>query len=110
MRLGTVELVCEAHGLAADTPVIAAIRPENIVVHEGKDEPDNSFSVQVGWMEFLGSFFRTTLKSTTLGNAELLADFSINLVRRTGVGEGDEMTVSVARDRIRVYPEESAHG
>ena len=109
VRLGTVELACEAHGLASGTAVTAAVRPENIVVHEGDDEPDNGFPVQVGWMEFLGSFFRAKLKSETLGDSELLADFSINLVRRTGIGEGDEVTVSVARDRIRVYPEEPDH-
>jgi iron(III) transport system ATP-binding protein len=40
----------------------------------------------------------------------LEADFSINLVRRTGVKSGDRITVSLPHDRIRIFPPRNAHG
>ena len=61
-------------------------------------------------MEFLGSFYRADLTSEQMGEARLRADLSINLVRRQGIGEGDELIVVLPRERIRIYPGSSVHG
>ena len=82
-------------------------RPENIVVQEtaGGARPENGLDVRVGWMEFLGSFFRAELEAGALGAGRtLVADFSVNLVGRTGLREGASATVALPRERLRVYP------
>ena len=104
---GGVELACPpVDGLARGSGVTVAVRPENIVVQEGGGaRPENGLDVRVGWMEFLGSFFRAELEAEALGGGyRLVADFSVNLVGRTGLREGAAATVALPRERLRVYP------
>ena len=60
-------------------------------------------AVAVDEVEFLGSFVRADIRSGALGNAILRADLSINLVRRMDIDEGSAITVSLPKERIRVY-------
>ncbi|MGH6945160.1 MAG: putative 2-aminoethylphosphonate ABC transporter ATP-binding protein [Geminicoccaceae bacterium] len=110
VRLGEVELACKANGFAAGERVTVAVRPEGIIVNEGGAPPENSFAAKVGWMEFLGHFFRADLETDALGSNRLVADFSINMVGRTGVAEGSAVTLVVPSERIRVYPETASRG
>src|SRR6267378_570557 len=61
VRLGQVELGCEADGLAPGTPVMLAIRPEDIVVQDVRATEANALTVRVDALAFLGSFFRADL-------------------------------------------------
>jgi iron(III) transport system ATP-binding protein len=56
-------------------------------------------------MEFLGSFYRTRLRGEKLGEEELIADFSVNAVRRLGLTEGGALTVELPADRLLVFPQ-----
>ncbi|WP_373090135.1 putative 2-aminoethylphosphonate ABC transporter ATP-binding protein, partial [Sneathiella sp.] len=92
VKIGAKTFVCTGHEFPAKANVIAAVRPEDIVPHgpgarsEGAldevVEPENAFECKINEMEFLGSFWRARLTSDALGDLELIADFSINAVRR----------------------------
>ena len=55
-------------------------------------------------MEFLGSFWRITLISDALGNENLIADMSINAVRRMNIAIGESIVVELPAERIWVFP------
>ena len=55
-------------------------------------------------MEFLGSFWRVSLRSDALGDNRLLADMSINVVRHMEVDTGSTIEVELPADRLWVFP------
>lgn len=102
-KLGKVTLETDTSDFAKGDDIIVAMRPESIVVVEGKAKPKNVVPVVVKEMEFLGSFYRATLLSKEMGNLEFQADFSINMIRRTGIELGDATKICVPADSILVY-------
>lgn len=104
VRLGNLDLACDADGIAEGATVTVAVRPEDILVQGVEGEEENAFEAQVESMEFLGSFYRADLSSAALGDNLLRADVSINLVRRMKLAPGDSVPVVAPRERIRVYP------
>jgi iron(III) transport system ATP-binding protein len=109
VRLGRVELGCEADGFAPGTPVTLAIRPEDIVVQDVREGEPNTLAARVEAMVFLGSFFRAELVGDSLGEARLRADLSVDVVRRLGIAENHALPVRLPKDRIRIYPGGTAH-
>ncbi|MEH6526384.1 MAG: putative 2-aminoethylphosphonate ABC transporter ATP-binding protein [Sneathiella sp.] len=113
VRIGDLAVRCSDHGFTAGQSVVAAIRPEDIIPHgpgarsEGAvdkiAEPDNAVNVQISEMEFLGSFWRTRLKAGNLGGAELIADFSINAVRRMDMAEGKDLVIEIPSKRLKIF-------
>ncbi|MDP6706334.1 MAG: putative 2-aminoethylphosphonate ABC transporter ATP-binding protein [Alphaproteobacteria bacterium] len=104
VRLGDQQFACDTDGLGADKAATVAIRPEDIVIQTLDDVAENTFRAHVQAMEFLGSFYRVEIGAETLQGRELQADLSINLVRGQGITEGEEVRVSLPRERIRIYP------
>ncbi|WP_169569969.1 putative 2-aminoethylphosphonate ABC transporter ATP-binding protein [Sneathiella limimaris] len=86
--------------------ILVCIRPEDIVVRGVGEETENSLRVEVKDMEFLGSFWRATLDYGD-GASEILADFSINLVRDHNIQRGGEAYISVPSDCIHIFPAEA---
>ena len=109
VRLGRVELRCEADGFVPGTPVTLAIRPEDIVVQDVHASGPNTLEARVDTMVFLGSFFRAELVGDPLGDARLRADLSVDAVRRLGIVEKHPLNVRLPEDRIRIYPGGAAH-
>jgi iron(III) transport system ATP-binding protein len=113
VSIGSFSAQCSDHKFASGQAVIAAIRPEDIVPHssaaqsEGAPdtitEPGNAFTVQIDEMEFLGSFWRTRLTGKEIGDAELIADFSINAVRRMTMDEGSDLTIELPSERLKIF-------
>jgi iron(III) transport system ATP-binding protein len=105
-----VEMDCVNHGLTPGTAVTAVIRPEDVIPHEigFEREGRNVLEVTVGDMEFLGSFWRARLSGPRLGTIELVADFSINAVRRLSLAEGGTITVELPAARLLVFAEGGA--
>ena len=101
---------CVPHGLAPGTAVTAVIRPEDVIPHEIGFERDgrNVLEVTVGDMEFLGSFWRARLSAKRLGAVELVADFSINAVRRLSLAEGGTINVELPAERLLAFAEGEA--
>jgi len=108
LAFGPEQLGSAAHGLPVGTPVTAVIRPEDVIPHAPgfRDGPDtrNIRDVTIAEMEFLGSFWRARLIGARLGREALVADFSINAVRRLSLTEGMRMTVELPAARLLAYP------
>ncbi len=100
--IGTKSLASEHCQFDEGVKVIAAIRPEDIT----PVEPDfkGAIKVTIEEMEFLGSFYRATIKCPELDNAELLADLSINAVRRLNLSIGTSLNVEIPADRLKAFP------
>ncbi len=103
VKIGNVELRCESNTLSGK--VIATIRPEDVLPVEGAGQ--NTLAVNIRKMEFLGSFFRTSLASPAMGEVTLSADFSINAVRRLGLKKGTALHVELPSGRLKTFPEAS---
>ena len=110
VRLGGLRLRCEADGFADGTAVTIAIRPEDLVVQDVQGGEDNVLEARVEAMAFLGSFFRADLAGVIIGDTRLVADLSVDVVRRLGLREGQTLPVLLPRDRIRVYPGSALRG
>lgn len=87
---------------------MVSIRPEDVITRDIEAGTDNRIETEVDDLEFLGSFYRAILKVKGNGGSELMADFSINLVRDMGVKEGMSMNVCLPADRLRVYAGEGS--
>ncbi|MFV2032288.1 MAG: putative 2-aminoethylphosphonate ABC transporter ATP-binding protein, partial [Gammaproteobacteria bacterium] len=91
VSVGKTTLATRTHEFATNSPAVIAIRPEDIIPHGGGErsleesgsvsEVENTFDARVEYMEFLGSFWRVSLKNPELGDVSLQADMSINVVR-----------------------------
>lgn len=113
LELGGSTLRCEAHDLQKGARIVAAVRPEDIIPHgEGARSPnapdvittpENAFEVAISEMEFLGSFWRCRLVHQIFGDQELIADFSINAVRRLGLQAGGQMMIELPRNRLMAF-------
>jgi iron(III) transport system ATP-binding protein len=110
VRFGETELVCGHESLAPGSKITVAIRPEDIVLQGVSEGDENAFSVTVAEAEFLGSFVRASLAGGGLGEHRLQADFSMNLIRRLDINEGDEIMIALPRARLRIYPGEAGNG
>ncbi len=105
LQMGEVNLDCDPANIRETGDIMVAFRPENLLVQEGDKKLPNSFEAEVKYMEFMGAFFRVDLVSKQAnGKAHIKGDFSINMVRRTGVQIGDTITVSIPQDRVSVFP------
>lgn len=107
LSVGEKTFACHEHSFKDGTVVVAAIRPEDIIPHEdgysAEDPNRNCIDVLLHEMEFLGSFWRCRLRNDRFGQSELIADFSINAVRRLGLGEGRKMVIELPTDRLMAF-------
>jgi iron(III) transport system ATP-binding protein len=105
VRLGGVELAT-ADGVPAVAPgdtVMVCIRPEDVVTRNIAPGTPNALQATVDALEFLGSFYRATLRSTGPSPTVFRADYSINAMRDLNVKKGTAAIVALPFDRIRVY-------
>ncbi|SFU05896.1 putative 2-aminoethylphosphonate ABC transporter ATP-binding protein [Sedimentitalea nanhaiensis] len=113
VRIGESDMQARPHAFQPGAAIIAAIRPEDVIPH-GKGarspgapdrikSPENAFEVLVDEMEFLGSFWRCRLQNERFGGGELIADFSINAVRRLELAAGTQMMIELPRNRLMAF-------
>ena len=107
---GDLALQCLDHDLPAGSEATAIIRPNDVIphgrVHDANSSAgngENLIEVQIETMEFLGSFWRTHMRSAQLQNRQLIADFSINAERRLGLTEGMTILVELPKSRLLVF-------
>ncbi len=116
--IGGVTMKSQSHGFARGVPIVATVRPNDIIPHgdgahlPGGDDAiqteENVLEVLVDEMEFLGSFWRCRLKHDCFGDGELIADFSVNAVRRLELSSGRMMTVELAQTRMLAFDKPEA--
>jgi iron(III) transport system ATP-binding protein len=109
VRLGEVELACDADGRAPGTEVTLAIRPEDIVVEDVAPGSPNALRARVDALAFLGSFFRADLVGDATPGVVLRADLPVDLVRRRAIAEKHTLELRMPPERIRIYPGSAAH-
>lgn len=111
VRVGDVLLTCASHGLNPGAPAIVAVRPEEIVPREGpgaNGHGANALDATVGELEFLGAFWRARLESPSLKGQNLVANFSVNAMRRLSLKPGIALTVDLPDERVRVFSRDGA--
>lgn len=108
-RIGDLVLQCGGHDLPAGSEATVVIRPNDIVPHgvahdsgSAAGNGENLIEVRIESMEFLGSFWRTHLRSSRI--EDLVADFSINAERRLTLAEGMTILVELPESRVLVFP------
>lgn len=101
-RIGELVLSTTAPAPSGGERVKVAIRPEDILP-VAKEAPAgaNRFEVHIEDMEFLGSYWRTHLG---LGDLAMVANFSMNAVRRMGIEIGGSLTVEFPAERVLLFP------
>ncbi|MCR8726216.1 putative 2-aminoethylphosphonate ABC transporter ATP-binding protein [Frigidibacter sp. ROC022] len=106
VALGKAELRAETD-LPEGTGVTVAVRPEDILPHAGGHEAagENRLAVTIADMEFLGSYWRVHLSGEALEGVPLVANFSMNAVRRLRLSVGRAITVELPADRVLLFPE-----
>ncbi len=107
---GDLVLQCNEHNLPEGSEAVAVIRPNDVIPHgravdasSSAGNGENLIEVQIEAMEFLGSFWRTHMRSTYLQNQQLIADFSINAERRLGLTEGMTILVELPKSRLLIF-------
>lgn len=115
IKLGEKALSSQPHGMSLGEKGTMTIRPEDIIPHgdgarsPGAPDPindeNNSFNTTIVEMEFLGSFWRAILGGGPLGDDTLMADFSINAVRRMGLEHGKQIMIELPSNRLRLFEE-----
>jgi len=111
VTVGHAILQTDSPGLTDGQAVVMVIRPEDVLPHAAGHEAEprpNHLPVVIGDMEFLGSYWRAHLSSPELGRTPLVANFSINAVRRFDLDIGTKLTVELPSERLLVFPREGA--
>jgi iron(III) transport system ATP-binding protein len=103
VRFGGLDLSCTTDGLASNSNVRLCIRPEDVAVRNLDATTPNLLPVQIQGLDFLGSFCRATLKPVSGGGSDIVADFSINLIRDLNLEVGKRLSVALPADRLRVF-------
>jgi iron(III) transport system ATP-binding protein len=106
VRFGSVSLATDVQGMAEGAAVTLAVRPEDVVPHlstEAGEGAANLLPARLVDMEFLGSYWRCHLQSAPLGGQGLIANFSINAVRRLDLKPGLDMAVELPAERVLVF-------
>jgi len=83
--------------------VVVCIRPEDVAVRNLGQFKAKKFEMTIRDVEFLGSFCRVTLDVEGDRHAELIADFSINLMRDFNLAHGAKLNVALPRRRLQVF-------
>ncbi|MDR7520284.1 MAG: putative 2-aminoethylphosphonate ABC transporter ATP-binding protein [Armatimonadota bacterium] len=104
VRVGDTELRAgAADGISIGSHVQVCFRPEDVDVRNAGASATNAMPVEIIALDFLGSFYRATLRPTAAGTAEVRADIPIHLQREYDLAPGKIITVSLPADRIRVF-------
>jgi iron(III) transport system ATP-binding protein len=101
VRFAGTSLACQTNGLHSANRLRLCIRPEDIVVRGVTNATENCVEIEIAALDFLGSFCRATLKSVE--GSEIVADFSINLIRDLSLDIGKRLPVVLPADRLRVF-------
>lgn len=112
IRCGPVKVpAANGVGARAGDPVVLAVRPEAVrlaPVAPGADGHAAGAGVAVASarvrdVEFHGGFYRVSLEADGVADTVVLADVSVEVVRRLTPRPGDSLAVALPHDHVRVY-------
>ena len=87
----------------AGDEVVVCIRPEDVAVRDLARVKINRYSMAIRDVEFLGSFCRATLDVGGKSGEELIADFSINLMRDFKLERGAKLNIALPKERLQIF-------
>lgn len=109
VRLGGIDLSCsDAGGFIKGSAVRIGLRPEEVRVRNIDDKTANRINTRVKVLDFLGPFCRAQLQPSDAPGVTILADFSANLMRDLKVEEGQNLTVALPPDALRIFARSEA--
>ena len=105
VRIGEILLHCASTILVKGAQGTVTIRPEDIMVVSETSgvKSKNAIDVTISQLEFLGSFWRARLMNEKLGEAPLIADFSVDTVRRMSLEEGSAIKIGLPSHALRFF-------
>jgi len=104
VRVAGTDLACgPTDVLPGAAPVRICFRPEDVDVRGSGASTVNAMPVEIAALDFLGSFYRATLRPAAGNAAELRADIPIHLQRELDLAPGRLITVSVPAERICIF-------
>ncbi|MEZ5774158.1 MAG: putative 2-aminoethylphosphonate ABC transporter ATP-binding protein [Hyphomicrobiaceae bacterium] len=111
VELGGQKVAVRRHGFASGEQALLVVRPEDVIPHAVAGKSDqgagvpNRMRARIDAMEFLGASWRSFLTRTGSGDAAgLVANFSVNAIRRLGLEEGQEILIDLPAERLLVFP------
>jgi ABC-type sugar transport system ATPase subunit len=111
-RMGAVELSlpvgrdAEAAAAGSGTPLILAIRPEEIVVGPAAPGAPNRLATRIRSIQFLGSFTRLVLVLPGDGERVIECDVAATAFAELGAAEGAELSLALPPESLRVFRKE----
>ena len=104
IRVGALTLACEhLQQRALGEHVRLGLRPEEVRIRGLGPGAPNTLSVKVALLDFLGAFWRATLRSQQDPKLVLRSDFSINAMRDLDIRLGQTLTVALPPETLRVF-------
>jgi iron(III) transport system ATP-binding protein len=108
VRIAGVDLTCASDsGMPPGTAVRLGFRPEEVQVRGVDAATPNAMQAHVDDLEYLGAFCRATLALPAAPGLHLTADFSANAMRDLGIRQGQDITIALPPQALRVYPADS---
>ncbi|MFQ5626540.1 MAG: putative 2-aminoethylphosphonate ABC transporter ATP-binding protein [Methyloligellaceae bacterium] len=105
VQLGRLNIALDgaAKQFAKGDDVVVCIRPEDVAVRNLGQFKSNKYAMSIREVEFLGSFCRVILDVDGDKDAELVADFSINLMRDFNLARGAKLKVALPKPRLQAF-------
>ncbi len=106
VAFGATRLRAAPSSLPEGAKVVVAIRPEDILPQQPTQEGSgaaNLVKARIADMEFLGSHWRAHLEGGGFGDLEVVANLSMNAVRRLGLTEGLDVLFEIPAERVLVF-------
>ncbi|MDA7949348.1 MAG: putative 2-aminoethylphosphonate ABC transporter ATP-binding protein [Hyphomicrobiaceae bacterium] len=105
VKVGKMDIAVEDHTgqFKKGDQVVVCIRPECVAVRDLGRVKTNRYAMAIRDIEFLGSYCRATLAVGGGSDEELIADFSINLMRDYKLERGTKLNVAFPKDCLEVY-------
>src|SRR5262249_20815864 len=104
VQVGPFALLCPQVGQrAAGERVRIGLRPEEVRIRGLEPGAPNCWSVTVAALDFLGPFWRATLRPQQVPAIALRSEFSHNAMRDLGIHEGQTITVALPPGSLRVF-------
>jgi iron(III) transport system ATP-binding protein len=104
VRVGSLTLVCEhLQTRAVGKKIRLGLRPEEVRIRDLAAGAANIIPVKVALLDFLGSFWRATLRSEQEPELVVRSDFSINAMRDLNIQLGQLLRVALPPDMLRVF-------
>jgi iron(III) transport system ATP-binding protein len=93
----------EMDGLPAGTPLTLAIRPEELVIGPAARQAENSLTMRVTAVQFLGAFTRLALALPGGESASIECDVAAGALADVGAKEGSELALALPPAVLRVF-------